>query len=218
MKTNITLFCLLFSLCIFSQCAVSVGQSNDSEYFPMPQGARWEYIAKSRNQPEITGKVIITIGGETVINGKTYREKIISSAGNPPLFPAKSNFYRTGADGIYIVYGILKDEFKDNSEYLLVPIPLTEKSWIVVKDKISSESKAEKIGDLKVGDTDYKDCLKITNIVTGRDYENFITAKTTTINYYSRGVGIIKSETKTEFPDGKISGNTLELEKYSLKN
>lgn len=219
MKMSIHLFCVLFSLCFFTQCAADAGQSKDLEYFPMPQGARWEYIAKSRSDPAITGKVVETIGGETVINGKTYREKITSTSDNSASYPDTSNFYRIGADGIYFVSGVLRDKFKDETEQLLVPIPITEKTWTFNKDKISVESKAEKIGNLKVGDTDYKDCLKITNVTIGRDYENTIMDKITKINYYSRGVGLIKSETEIEFIGGKKSDaqfTEIELKKYSL--
>ena len=110
---------------IFSLVFSCVGiKQKDVEYFPMSDGARWEYHMEAVNNPEIQGEMVFLIDGEKTISGNKYYRGI-KSYSNIDI-PQNTSYYRKAKDGIYIVV----DEREGLGEQLLLPLPpTTGKTW-----------------------------------------------------------------------------------------
>jgi hypothetical protein len=162
-----------------SACA----QAERESYFPLADGMKWEYTGRTSSSD---GKSIIfhataKVDGETLINGKRYFKHITlsdlsgSSEGSKGLEYVR--YYRVAEDGIYFRLG----NDPDRPELLEMPLPIPiGTKWL----SGSTEVQAERVGTVKVGDREYRDCLKIT-------YRQHGFAGSLE-NYLAPNVGIIK--------------------------
>src|SRR5262245_25315804 len=112
-----TAFWMALLLVTFYGC--SGGPNKD--YFPYHDGARWEYAVEAMVpfSGVQKGKVISRVDGEETINGKKYYKLVTVYSGIPGA-EAEVLYLRKAKDGIYKIDG----KYKDNPEYLLVPLPL----------------------------------------------------------------------------------------------
>ncbi len=181
--------------------------SKDLEYYPLPKNAQWEYQASGGLGSDITkARVIRSVDGEILISGKTYTKIKTSSPNNPKSEGASFEFYRIDKDGLYII----ENDKPTTKEYLWLPIPIPEQiSWRLSNGNGVSEAKAEKIAEFEVNGKKYNDCLKIT--VSKNQNGNPITA----FYYLSRGIGLIKLDTKGQFMGTDLSVE-MNLENYKL--
>lgn len=169
-----------FLLVMTPACA----QSHGKNYFPLADGAKWEYIGHSTsdNNNQSSFRATARIDGETLINGKQYFKFITTVDSSNAASIGKSleavRYYRIAEDGIYVRPGIDPDK----PDLLELPLPITiGPRWL----SGATEVKAEKVGTISAGGREYKDCLKITfKLADGvRSVEN----------YHAPGVGIIKT-------------------------
>jgi len=147
---------------------------------------------------------VFHIDGETLINGKRYFKVVITTdlSGIPDATPKQQEevrYYRVAQDGIYFLPG--RDTNRAELLEMPLPIPIGVK-WL----SGATEVQAERAGNVKVGDREYSDCLKLT-------YKQSDGVRTTE-NYLAPGVGIIKTVyVNTTEPKSTVE---LTLEKYHL--
>jgi len=172
----VTLCCVLTFI---AACARTGGKN----YFPLADGAKWEYAGQSYS-PEgkpISFHATAKVDGETLINGKRYFKHITSSDLSGSSEGGKGleyvRYYRVAEDGIYFRLG----NDPDRPELLEMPLPIPiGTKWL----SGSTEVQAERVGTVKIGDREYKDCLKLT-------YRQHGVARSLE-NYLAPNVGIIK--------------------------
>jgi hypothetical protein len=174
----LTLCLLLFASS--SACAQALG---GRDYFPLSDGARWEYTGQFHSSRGETYGTRLTarVDGEILINGKRYF-KFVSTGdyygASPPLKRVEDvRYYRFAADGIYI--RPTADPTKPDLLELPLPIP-GDLKWL----SGTTEVQAEHAGTLQIGGRRYKDCLKVTFKLADGVH--------TTTNYYAPGIGIVK--------------------------
>jgi hypothetical protein len=190
---------LCFALVTASACA----RTNGKNYFPLADRAKWEYIGRSSS---VTGKQLSVratarVDGETLINGKRYFKYVLvsdfSSVPEIGKVIEAVRYYRVAEDGIYVRPGIDPDK----QDLLEMPLPIpTGTKWL----SGSTEVQAERVGTVKVGDREYRDCFKLT--LKHSD------GLRVTENYLAPDVGTIKSV----FVNNTEPKSTVEitLEKY----
>jgi hypothetical protein len=159
-------------------------RSNEKNYFPLANGAKWEYIghSSSDNDKQLSFHLTARVDGETLINGKRYFKHITSSGFSGASETGKGlesvRYYRIADDGIYFRLG----SDPDRPELLEMPLPIPiGTKWL----SGITEVQAEHVGTMKVGDREYRDCLKL----TFRQPDGL----RVTENYLAPGVGTIKS-------------------------
>jgi hypothetical protein len=176
-------------LCAFTLCSVLIttsacSQSSGKNYFPLADGVKWEYVGRSTTT---TGKQLSVhatarVDGETIINGKQYFKYVLVSdfSNIPEIGKAVESvrYYRVAGDGTYVRPGT--DPDRPDLLEMPLPIPIGTK-WVTG----STEVQAERVGTVKVGDREYRDCLKLT--LKNSDGLRI------TENYLAPDVGIIKS-------------------------
>jgi hypothetical protein len=183
-----------------SACA----QGDGKNYFPLADGAKWEYVGQSFStgtNRQISVRATARVDGETIINGKRYFKYVLVSdfSSLPEIGKAVESvrYYRIAEDGIYVRPGI----DPDRPDLLEMPLPIpTGNKWLTG----STEVQAERVGTIKVGNREYRDCLKLTL----RHSDGL----RVTENYLAPNVGIIKSV----FVNNTEPKSTVEitLEKY----
>lgn len=193
-------FGLYFVLSATSACA----QAREANYFPLTDGAKWEYEGRfsSANSKELTVRASAKVDGEILIDGKRYFKFVTVSD-----FPGASEsgrqtedvrYYRFAEDGIYFRPGNAPD--KPDLLEMPLPVPVGVK-WF----SGTTEARAERVGTLKVGGREYRDCLKVTFKADGTR---------STDNYYAPGVGVVKTVyVNTTEPKSVVE---LTLKKYEL--
>lgn len=172
-------FVISLSLTITTAC----GQASGPNYFPLAAGARWEYAGhfSSSHGGEYNIRLTMRVDGETLINGKRYFKLI--TTGDASSLPTVGRqiedvrYYRFAEDGIYFRSG--NDPTKPDVLELPLPIPIGVK-WL----SGTSEMQAERAGTLEIGNSEYRDCLKVTSKPADGVH--------TVTNYYAPGVGIVK--------------------------
>jgi hypothetical protein len=178
-------------------------QANGKNYFPLADGAKWEYVghASSANGKQLSFHAATRVDGETLINGKRYFKLVITSDSSGTLEGGKGieavRYYRVAEDGIYVRPG----NDPDRPELLEMPLPIPiGTKWLTG----STEVQAERVGTIKVGNREYRNCLKLT-------FRHSDGVRVTE-NYLAPDVGIIKSVAvnNTE-PKSTVE---LTLEKY----
>lgn len=172
-------FVLCFVITVVSACAQVKGKN----YFPLANGAKWEYTGRfsSLNGREFNVSASARVDGETLINGKRYYKFITTSdfSGVPGINSRVEGvrYYRLAEDGIYFRPGNVSDK----PDLLEMPLPIMAGvKWL----SGTTEARAGRVGTIRVGNREYKDCLKITFRVPD--------GVRTTENYYAPNVGIIK--------------------------
>ena len=158
--------------------------TNGKNYFPLADGAKWEYTghASSTSGKQLSFRAATRVDGETLINGKRYFKVVITSDSSGTPEGGKRieavRYYRVADDGIYVRPGT----DPDRPELLEMPLPIPiGTKWL----SGSTEVQAERVGTIKVGDREYRDCLKLTL----RQSDGL----RTTENYLAPDVGTIKS-------------------------
>jgi hypothetical protein len=149
----LTFFFLALSAC-------SKQQQEGEMYFPKAvKGAQWEYAVRystpSGNQ---MGGMMINIGGEESINGKTYYKQITLIKGIPG--PAsRVSYNRRAKEGIYKI----DDTTAAKREYLTTPFPLkVGDTWTTQTSDGQTQFRAEKLETIELINKKYEKCLKIT--------------------------------------------------------
>jgi hypothetical protein len=199
LPNKISVLILCYALTFMSACA----QSNGKNYFPLADGAKWEYVGRSSSATgkQFSVRASARVDGETLINGKRYFKYVLVSdfSSVPEIGKAGESvrYYRVAEDGIYVRPGI--DPDKPDLLEMPLPIPIGTK-WL----SGSTEVQAERVGTIKVGNREYRDCLKLTL----RQSDGL----RVTENYLAPDVGTIKSV----FVNNTEPKSTVEitLEKY----
>ena len=190
-------------LCYMLIFMPACSQANGKNYFPLADGAKWEYVGRSSSatSKQLSVRATARVEGETLINGKRYFKYVLVSdfSSVPEIGKAVESvrYYRVTEDGIYVRPGI--DPDKPDLLEMPLPIPIGTK-WL----SGSTEVQAERVGTVKVGDYEYRDCLKLTL----RQSDGL----RVTENYLAPDVGTIKSI----YTNNTEPKSTLEitLEKY----
>lgn len=192
---------LYFVLATTAACA----QAGVKNYFPLADGAKWEYIG--RVLPATGGqyptRATIRIEGTTLIRGHRYYKYVTSGdftgIPNAPTKLEQVRYYRAEANGIYF----LPSNDLDGAERLAMPLPIpVGERWL----SGSVEVTAERVGTVEAGGHKYANCLKLTYKQPG--------VPRTNEDYYAPGIGLIK----TVYINATPPQSTIELtlESYHL--
>lgn len=194
---------LALGLSFLLTTAPACAQAGGKNYFPLADGAKWEYTGRftSADGKEFSARATSKVVGETLIDGRRFFKLVITSdfSGVPEVGRQLQDvrYYRLAEDGIYFRPGNAAD--KPDLLEMPLPVPVGVK-WL----SGTTEAQAERAGTIRAGGRDYADCLKVTFRVAG--------GTRTVENYYAPDVGIIKVVyTNTAEPKSVIE---LTLEKY----
>jgi hypothetical protein len=180
-------------------------RSGGKDYFPLVDGARWEYTGRffASSGQQYPGHATITVQGTTLIRGRRYFKYVTSGSfpsvpGGPPN-QESVRYYRVESGGIYYLPG---DE-TGGEERLGMPLPLhAGDRWLSGQVEVTAES----AGTVEAGGKKYADCLKLTYRHEGDPRTND--------DYYAPGVGLVKSVFTNKTPPE--SRSELTLESYHL--
>lgn len=179
-------------------------QAGGKNYFPLSEGAKWEYAGRflPSTGGQYPARATIRIDGTTLIRGRRYYKYVTSSTTDAPNVPMKLEhvrYYRVEAGGIYFLPG----NDLNGEERLAMPLPIpVRQRWL----SATVEVLAERAGTVEASGRKYADCLKLTYRETD--------GRRTTEDYLAPGVGIVKSVyTNTTPPQSTIE---LTLESYHL--
>lgn len=196
--------CILVLCCIPALVSACV-QVYGKNYFPLTNGAKWEYVGQltsaAGRHSNITS--LIHIDGEILIHGQRYFKYVVTAdfSGIPggPKSHEEVRYYRVAPDGIYVLLG--RDIEQPELLEMPLPIPIGVK-WLSGTTQVH----AEHAGTIKIGDREYRDCLKVTfRLADG---------VRSTMNYLAPDVGIVKIVyVNTTEPKSTIE---LTLGKFSL--
>jgi hypothetical protein len=178
------------------------------DYFPLSDGAKWEYAGhySSADGKEFGVRVTIRVDGETLISGRKYFKLVTASdsdiSGSPEIGKHLEGvrYYRFATDGIYFRPG---DNDPDKPDVLELPLPVpVGVKWL----SGMNEAQAKRAGTIWVGGHEYRDCLKVSFKLAG--------GTRSSENYYALGVGIVKIVyINTTPPQSTVE---LTLESYHL--
>jgi hypothetical protein len=186
---------LCFPLVTTSACARVAGK----DYFPLSDGARWEYTGRflPSSGGQYPARVTIRIDGTTLIHGRHYFKYVTSSVTDAPHIPKleQVRYFRVEAAAIYFLQG---DDLESKEQFgMPIPIPIGER-WL----SGTSEVMAERAGTVEAGGHKYADCLKLTY----REPDG----KRTTEEYLAPGVGMVKTVYTNTTPPRSTMELTLE--------
>lgn len=193
---------LAFSLCCVSGVSPACAGTRGTNYFPLSDGAKWEYAGRysSADGKEFNVRATARVDGETLINGKRYFKFVLTSdfsemPGGRRVEEVR--YYRYGDGGLYVRRG----EESDKAERLELPLSVSPGvKWL----SGAAEARAERAGAVSAGGREYRDCLK----VVYREADGH----RSTEYYYARGVGIVKTVyVNTKEPKSVVE---LTLESY----
>lgn len=194
---------LALGLSLLLATAPACAQTRARNYFPLADGAKWEYTGRysSADGKEFSIRATARVDGETLIDGRRYFKFVLTSDfhGVPEISRQVQDvrYYRFAEDGIYFRPGNAAD--KPDLLEMPLPVPVGVK-WL----SGTTEAQAERAGTIRAGGHDYADCLKVTFRVAG--------GTRTTDYYYAPHVGIVKMVyTNAAEPKSVIE---LTLEKY----
>lgn len=173
-----------FGLCLVLTITSACAQTNGKNYFPLADGAKWEYtgIFLPSTGGKYPARATIHIEGTTLIRGQRYYKYVtfgdFSGVPNAPTAtPKQVRYYRAEAGGIYF----LPDNDLDGAERLAMPVPTSSgERWL----NGTVEVTAERAGTIEVGGRKYDNCLKLTYRQLGGPRSNE--------EYYAPGVGLVK--------------------------
>lgn len=173
-------FCLYLLLATASACA----QTDRNKYFPLSDGAKWEYAGRfsSAGGREFSVRATARVDGETLIEGKKYFKLVVTTdlSGVPDIGRRMEEvrYYRYAEDGLYFRPG----NDPNSKDRLELPSPVSAGvKWL----NGTTEVRAESAGTVQAGGRQYKDCLKV--IIKGADGARSVE------NYYAPGVGVVKT-------------------------
>jgi hypothetical protein len=183
----------LFLCLVFATPACA--QAGGKNYFPLSDGAKWEYAGHflPSTGGRYSARATIRIDGTTLIRRRHYYKYVTSVTTDAPNVPMKVEhvrYYRVEAGGIYFLPG----NDLSGEERLAMPLPIpVRQRWL----SATVEVIAERAGTMEAGGRKYTDCLKLTYREAGE--------RRITEDYLAPGVGIIKSVyTNTTPPQSTI--------------
>jgi len=140
-------------------CLVGCSPGYSQEYFPLKDGAQWEYslemLAPSGQQ--VFGRIKTRVDGTRTINGVDYFKVISISSGIGGAEP-EINYFRASPDGIYILPGTKLDQ----PEQLYLPAsPEVGSEWHVQVPESDLHYTVQAIETAELFDKKYENCLKI---------------------------------------------------------
>lgn len=193
------------TLCLILAGSPACAQAGRKNYFPIADGAKWEYVGNfsSASGKQFRVRMTSRVEGETLINGKRYFKFVTTSdfSGVPEAGRKVEDvrYYRAAEDGIYIRPS--SDPNKPELLEMPTPIPVDVK-WL----SGATEVQAEHVGTIKVNGHEYIDCLKVTYKMAD--------GVRVTENYLAPDVGIVKVlYVNTTEPQSTAE---LMLERYTL--
>lgn len=209
------LICSFSLACSFKSSSPpsSADTSSPSEweaYFPLSDGARWEYSVEiSLSSSDVKkGRAAMRIDGQEVIDGQRYY-KYITNYFDLPGLQGDLSYYRKSMEGIFKI----ERTNKNMPEFLITPFPIAPgRTWTVIKPEGETHYRVEAVETVELPNRKYENCLKIsyewdTKQASERGYLKGI-------SYRARGIGEIKS---TAAYTGKESYTvTFTLKSYSL--
>ena len=174
----------IFSLCLLLAAAPACARTVGKDYFPLPNGAKWEYVGRfsSASGRKFSIRATARVDGEMLIEGKKYFKFVVTSdfTGVPEISRRleEVRYYRYGEDGLYFRRG----NDPDQVDRLELPLPVSAGAkWL----SGAIEVQAERAGTVRAGGREYRDCLKVI-------YREANGARSTE-NYYAPGVGVVKT-------------------------
>ncbi len=177
-------YMIIITLLTLSACSKQPqGQPQGDIYYPKgSNGAQWAYgIRYSAPEGVQTGGMLIQIGGEETINGKTYYKQITLTKGVPGAGTHVS-YNRRAKEGIY------KIDDKTRQEYLTTPFPMKVGNiWTTKTSDVQTQFKAEKIETVELNDKKYVKCLKV-SFQASNGSQHF-----EGISYFAPGIGEVYS-------------------------
>lgn len=192
------------TLCLVLATIPACAQAGGKNYFPLSDGAKWEYAGRflPSTGGQYSARATILIDGTTLIRGRRYYKYATSFTTDAPNAPMKLEhvrYYRIEAGGVYFLPG----NDLSGEERLAMPLPIPIKQrWL----SATIEVIAERAGTVEAGGRKYADCLKLTYREPSE--------RRTTEDYLAPGIGIIKSVyTNTTPPQSTVK---LTLESYHL--
>jgi hypothetical protein len=191
------------NLCLLLTTISACSQAHGKNYFPLTDGARWEYAGQSSSPDgkQISFHATARVDGQTLINGKRYFKHILTSdfSSVPEIGKTREyvRYYRIADDGIYYRSG--NDPNGPELLEMPVPIPIGTK-WL----SGNTEVQAERVGTLRIRGREYRDCLKVIFKPQGGAHR--------LENYLAPDVGFVKFvDVDTSDPKSTLE---LTLEKY----
>ena len=191
---------LLITVLLASACAKQEG----TYYFPMSDGARWEYSSKTCREGNCKkGTMISLIDGEETINGKKYY-KMVTVVGE--ALEQTINHNRKTKEGVYRISG----KHKDKPEQLVLPFPfMVGKMWTYQPYEpflATNEMRVAGKETLFLDDKKYENCFKIslTSVVEKGEWKGVEILGTV---YYAPNIGMVKQILR--FPSSATQELTL---------
>ena len=165
--------------------SLPVGCASDGpDYFPLSDGARWEYAIQFANpgQGTQTATAVTRIDGQETIQGNTYWKMVTVMSGVPGAEPS-IEYMRKTDDGVYVVTAGARDE----PEHLSVRLPLVVgATWQLESPALSAECRVAARENAELLDRTYEDCFKVS--CTGES-GGFPTEMH---GWYAPGVGVVR--------------------------
>ncbi len=203
--------------CIIAAAAAFAGAA---DYYPIEVGNTWVYQIHEGSQSVVSTQLLVH--NVEMLNGREVfllQTDILESTDDN--VSGAGMLYGFSDDGDLLWYSICTNEgfvLEDfDPPHIVLPYDISVGStwvnhmnWQDEEDLIVESISFEIISDnetVSIGIGDFNQCLKVREIRSG--YEP---APSTTVSYYAKGVGLIKTE--TTYSDGYVS--TSELTSYSF--
>jgi hypothetical protein len=174
----------VFGLYLLLTIAPACARASAKDYFPLADGAKWEYTGRfsSASGREFNVRATARVDGETLIEGNKYFKLVVTTdlSGVPDVGRRleEVRYYRYAEGGLFFRTG----SDPDSKDRLELPSPVSAGvKWL----SGTTEVRAESAGTVQAGGRQYKNCLKV--IINGAD------GARTVENYYAPGVGIVKT-------------------------
>jgi hypothetical protein len=183
--------------------ACSKQQQKDEPYFPKTsKGAQWEYGLRYSTPSGVQmGAMLIRIGDDETINGKTYYKQITLTKGIPGP-ETHVSYNRRTKEGIYKI----DENTSDKHEYLTTPFPVKVGStWTAKTSNGQTQYIAEKLETIELNNKKYVNCLKV-SFQAEKGLQHFVG-----VSYFAPGIGEVYS--LLSFDDVKVD---YALVKYKL--
>src|ERR1051325_611234 len=114
------------TLCIAVATTPACARTGGRNYFPLADGARWEYTGRfiSSAGKQYPVRATVRVDGTTIIRDRRYFKYVTSvdfmGAPDAPTKFEQVRYYRTEAGGIYFLPG----NDLDGAERLAIPLPV----------------------------------------------------------------------------------------------
>jgi hypothetical protein len=189
-------YVILVIILLLALSACSKKPQEGENYFPKTsKGARWEYGIRFSTPAGVKmGGMLISIGDDETINGKTYYKQITLTKGVPGP-ETHVSYNRRSKEGIYKI----DMNAPDKREYLTTPFPLKVGStWSTETSGGKTQYKAEKLETIELNKTKYENCLKV-SVQVDKGMQHF-----EGVTFFAPGIGevyslLILGDTKVDY-------------------